>query len=119
MATGIRVVMHRTNTAPARRTVDVRTAMARIAEARADRLLSASEAMIAQSSVVVCSVFGPGRFAPETVRLREHILGRCGLSLSSVAANPYEAAAAHDRAFAPRPPKIRRRGSARLQLVAS
>ena len=93
--------------------------MARIAEARADRLLSASEAMIAQSTVVVCSVFGPSRFAPETVGLRQHILGRCGLTLQSVAANPLDAAAAHDRAFAPRPPKIRRRNAARLQLVAS
>ena len=103
---------------PARSSLDVETAIARIADARADQALSSSEAMIAQSTVVVASVFGPGRFAPETVRLRRVLLERCGLTLEAVAADPVSAADAHARAFAPRPPKIRRRREPNL-VVAS
>ena len=111
--------MHPARPAPARVTIDVDAAMKRIAAARAESQLTASEALIAQSTVLVCSVFGPGRFAPETVRLRRHLLRRCGLSLEDVAASNEDAAAAHARAFAPRPPKARRRrGRAHLELVS-
>ncbi len=104
---------------PARSSLDVDTAIARIAAARAEHALTSSEAMIAQSTVVVASVFGPGRFAPETVRLRRVLLQRCGLSLEAVAADPVSASEAHARAVAPRPPKVRRRrGEAGLALAA-
>jgi hypothetical protein len=119
MAPGIPSGMDRQEVSPAPCSVDVSTAIARIVEARELQSLSASEAMIAESTVVVCSVFGPSRFAPETMRLRRHLLDRCGVNLDDVAASNAEAAAAHARAFAPRPPKLRRRrgGRARLSLV--
>jgi hypothetical protein len=112
--------MDRQEVSPAPSSLDVPTAIARIADARAERTLTASEAMIAQSTVVVASVFGPGRFAPETVKLRRVLLERCGLTLEAVAADDISAAQAHARAFAPRPPKLRRsRRSAGLTLVAA
>jgi hypothetical protein len=102
---------------PAPSSLDVHTAVARIVEARAERTLTASEAIIAHSTVVVASVFGPARFAPETVRLRRVLLERCGLTIEAVSADAASAAAAHARAFAPRPPKVRRRQRRELALV--
>jgi len=67
-------------------------ALLRIATAEEDGRISAFDAILAQNAVAVVSVFGLARLDPSTRLEREALLSRCGVSLTTVAAAPEDAA---------------------------